>query len=168
MKERIKNICEKREIKDFIFVSVSEQKLYLVKGGEIIKEYPVSTSRYGTGNEEGSFKTPTGLHRIYKKIGKDMPLDCVFVGRVPEGKIEDYEKKDDLITGRILWLEGVEEGVNRGEGVDTRNRYIYIHGTPEDSFEGKPSSRGCVRMRNRDVGELFEYVDEGTFVIIDE
>ncbi len=155
-----------------IFVSVERQRLYLIKDERIIKEYPVSTSKYGKGNELASEKTPTGIHRIYKKIGEGMPEDTYFIGRIPYSK-EEAERKfgqiKDKITARIIWLEGCEEGINKGKNqegkiVDTKERFIYIHGTPDDI--STPSSRGCIRMRNKDIIELFEIVKEGELVII--
>jgi len=155
-----------------IFVSVERQKLYLIEDGNVKKEYPVSTSRYGTGNKLGSEKTPIGIHRIYKKIGSGLPENTIFVGRVPyspeEAKQKFGELKDKIMT-RILWLEGCEEGVNKGKDengdiVDTKERYIYIHGTDEEV--GKPGSRGCIRMRNKDIIELFDEVEEGDLVLI--
>ncbi len=155
-----------------IFVSVERQRLYLIKDERIIKEYPVSTSKYGKGNELASEKTPTGIHRIYRKIGEGMPEDTYFIGRIPYSK-EEAERKfgqiKDKITARIIWLEGCEEGINKGKNqegkiVDTKERFIYIHGTPDDI--STPSSRGCIRMRNKDIIELFEIVKEGELVII--
>ncbi len=155
-----------------IFISIERQRLYLIKDERIIKEYPVSTSKYGKGNELASEKTPTGIHRIYKKIGEGMPEDTYFIGRIPYSK-EEAERKfgqiKDKITARIIWLEGCEEGINKGKNqegkiVDTKERFIYIHGTPDDI--STPSSRGCIRMRNKDIIELFEIVKEGELVII--
>lgn len=155
-----------------ILISLERQKLYVIDGDKIIKEYPVSTSKYGKGNDKDSEKTPTGIHRIYKKIGEGMPPDTYFIGRVPYTK-EEAEKKfgelKDKITARIIWLEGCEEGINKGKNeegkiVDTKERYIYIHGTPEDI--SSPSSRGCIRMRNEDIIELFDMVRENDLVLI--
>lgn len=152
-----------------ILVNISKQKLYLIEKDKVIREYPVSTSMYGTGNKEGSYKTPLGLHRVYRLIGKGLKEDTVFVGRKPAGKIRDLRgKKEDAITARIIWLEGLEEGINRGKGVDTRERYIYIHGTLEETKIGIPSSKGCIRMRNKDIVELFDLIQEGMLVKIVE
>lgn len=156
-----------------IRVNVGEQKLYLLDGnGRIEREYPVSTSRYGTGNEQGSEKTPLGLHRIRTKIGGSMPVNMVFVGREPKGTPEDFAERgealpQDVITSRILWLEGMEPGRNRGGYVDSYNRYIYIHGTNEEDRIGTPASIGCIRMRNDDVIDLYRLVAEGTEVLIE-
>lgn len=151
-----------------IVVSLERQKLYLIDGDKIIREYQVSTSKYGSGNEEGSFKTPKGIHRIYKKIGENFPEDTIFVGREPVS-VEQAKNIEDKIMSRIIWLEGCEEGINKGKNqegkiVDTKERYIYIHGTPDDINE--PRSKGCIRMSKKDIIELFDMVKEGELVII--
>lgn len=148
--------------------------LYLCnEDGEVISQYPVSTSKYGTGSENGSEKTPLGLHRIKNKIGGAMPINMVFVGREPKGLLEDcikdgIELPEDVITSRIMWLEGMEPGRNQGGYVDTYNRYIYIHGTSEEDRIGTPASIGCIRMRNADVIDLYRKVEIGTEVLIEE
>ncbi len=154
------------ELKRWILVILSAQRLYLLEREEIIKSYPVSTSKFGHGQEKNSFKTPLGLHRIYRKIGEGVPVGGVFVARKFTGKVAKIPSPGDLITTRILWLEGLEEGRNLGGDVDTRERFIYIHGTPEEDLLGKPASRGCIRMGNKDILELFEMVEEGTPVLI--
>ena len=148
--------------------------LYLCnEDGEVISQYPVSTSKYGTGSENGSEKTPLGLHRIKNKIGGAMPINMVFIGREPKGLLEDcikdgMELPEDVITSRIMWLEGMEPGRNQGGYVDTYNRYIYIHGTSEEDRIGTPASIGCIRMRNADVIDLYRKVEMGTEVLIEE
>ena len=157
-----------------IRVNIGEQTLYLMnEQGDVEREYPVSTSKYGVGNESGSEKTPLGLHRIKDKIGGSMPINMVMVGREPKGLLQDcinegMELPDDVITSRIMWLEGMEPGRNQGGYVDTYNRYIYIHGTSEESKIGTPASIGCIRMLNEDVIELYRLVDIGTEVLIEE
>jgi len=157
-----------------IRINVGEQKLYLQnEQGVAEREFPVSTSKYGVGNEQGSEKTPLGLHRIKQKIGGSMPINMVMVGREPKGLLQDcieegMELPDDVITSRIIWLEGMEPGRNQGGYVDTYNRYIYIHGTSEENKIGTPASIGCVRMRNQDVIDLYRLVDIGTEVLIEE
>ena len=157
-----------------IRIKVSEQKLYLLnEQGVAEREFPVSTSKYGVGNENGSHKTPLGLHRIKDKVGGAMPINMVMVGREPMGLLEDCIEKgvelpDDVITSRIMWLEGMEPGKNQGGYVDTYNRYIYIHGTSEEDKIGTPASIGCIRMLNKDVVELYRLVDTGTEVLIEE
>lgn len=145
-----------------IHVSVRDQRLTLKENEQPIRSYPVSTSRFGLGTEEGSLKTPTGRFRVAEKIGGEMPSGTVFVGRVP---IEDEDARpatEDFVMSRILWLDGIDE-----HNGNTRDRFIYIHGTQHEDKIGSPASHGCVRMRNADVIELFELVDEGTPVVIE-
>jgi L,D-transpeptidase catalytic domain len=153
-----------------IIINVSNQKMQLIKKDEIDKEYPISTSRFGIGNKAGSCKTPLGMHKICEKIGKDAPLGSIFRARKNTGEIADYENEnpysDDLITTRIIRLQGLQEGVNKGESIDSNKRYIWIHGTAEENRIGEPASHGCVRMKNEDIIELFEIVRVGTEVEI--
>jgi hypothetical protein len=154
-----------------LLIKISEQKLYLLQSGHVLAVYSVSTSRYGAGNRIGSHKTPLGLHRVAEKIGNGCGPGEIIKARVPTGRFagivhEPRSGGQDVITTRILWLEGLETGVNRGPGVDSRERYIYIHGTPEEGLIGQPASIGCVRMKNTDVIALFGEVDEGTLVQI--
>lgn len=151
------------------------QRLYLwepdPEGDRLIREYPVSTAKNGLGEQDGSYCTPRGRHRIAEKIGTGQPLYAVFKARVPTGEAWSRElaaKKPDCdwILTRILWLEGLEEGKNKGGTVDSHSRYIYIHGTDEEHLTGTPASHGCIRMKNEDVAELFDMVDEGTEVRI--
>jgi len=157
-----------------ININVTEQKLRLLDAeGNQIHEYPVSTSKYGTGNQNGSEQTPLGLHRIKDKLGGAMPVNEVFIGRVPHGSLDECIERgvdlpDDVIMSRIMWLEGMEPGRNKGGYVDTYQRYIYIHGTNHEEDIGKPASIGCIRMCNQDIVELFRLVDAGTEVLIEE
>lgn len=130
--------------------------------------WPVSTGKAGFGNAAGSGRTPTGLHRICEAIGGDAPPGMIFKSRLPTGRIllTSDTPGEDFITTRILWLEGLEEGVNRGAGIDTRERYIYIHGTPHVSLLGTPVSAGCIRMKPAHVRKLFRRVGPGTLVYI--
>jgi len=154
-----------------LWVNVNDQELYVYEAGEIVKQYPISTALNGTGCEENSFKTPIGLHKITEKIGDGEPVGMLFKGRQATGELVDVELscKDtgkDQITSRILWLSGLEPGINQGDGIDSHDRYIYIHGTNEEGRIGQAVSHGCIRMKNIDVVELFEGVNEGTAVII--
>jgi len=154
-----------------INVSISIQKIYLYRGSKLIRAYPISTSQYGIGNKYGSNKTPLGKHRIYSKIGRNAPIGTIFVKRRKTGKIAKVSRKlqqtdHDFITTRILRLEGLEEGKNRGSNVDTLKRCVYIHGTTAEGLIGKPSSQGCVRMKNKDIVELFDLVRRGFMVDI--
>jgi len=157
-----------------IHISVKDQLLTLLdEAGQVLHRYPVSTSRYGTGSRNGSNKTPLGLHRIKDKIGGAMPINEVFIGRVPHGSLEEciergVELPDDVITSRIMWLEGMQPGLNQGGYVDTYQRYIYIHGTSDEEHIGTPASMGCIRMLNEDIVELFRLVETGTEVMIEE
>ena len=154
-----------------LVVDPSSQKIFVMKDQAIFKTFPVSTSQYGIGNEYGSRKTPPGVHRIKEKIGHGAKPGAIFKERRKTGRIAEIftDKTDvpgDLVTTRILWLDGLEKGINKGGRNDTHSRYIYIHGTPEEGLIGSPASRGCIRMRNADVIELFELVSEGTLVEI--
>lgn len=151
------------------------QRLYLWEpypdGDMLIREYPVSTARNGLGEQCGSYCTPRGRHRVAERIGAGQPLHAVFKARVPTGEIwshdlEASEPDRDWILTRILWLDGMEEGRNKGGQQDTHDRYIYIHGTNEEHLIGTPVSHGCIRMRNADVADLFDLVEEGTEVLI--
>jgi hypothetical protein len=152
-------------------VTVHDQRLQLLAGREILREYRVSTARNGVGSQAGSQRTPLGRHRVHSKFGAGEPLGAVFEARRAIGKIATIhttpvDLPEDVITTRILWLEGLEAGKNRGPGVDSHARFIYIHGTNEEGLIGQPASHGCVRMRNRDVAELFDLVAPGTLVEI--
>ena len=157
-----------------IHVSVKDQLLTLLdEAGQELHRYSVSTSKYGTGSQNNSNKTPLGLHRIKDKIGGAMPINEVFIGRMPHGSLEEciergVELPEDVITSRIMWLEGMQPGVNQGGYVDTYQRYIYIHGTSDEDQIGTPVSMGCIRMRNADVVELYRLVESGTEVMIEE
>ncbi len=157
-----------------IKINVTKQQLSLFDdAGNLLHQYPVSTSKYGTGNTNGSEKTPLGLHRIKDKLGGAMPLNEVFIGRVPQGNLEECVERginlpDDVIMSRILWLEGMEPGRNQGGYVDSYQRYIYIHGTNHEDSIGTPSSIGCIRMCNQDVVDLYRLVDIGSEVLIEE
>jgi len=157
-----------------VVVRVDEQRLYLWQDGGVSDIYDVSTSEHGVGHEDGTFRTPTGLHRIARRIGDGAPAGTVFRGRANTGEVADIltgpdeRSEGDHITSRILWLEGLEPGVNRGGTVDSFARYIYIHGTDEEGRIGTPASIGCVRMRNDEVIELFPRLPEGSLVQIIE
>jgi L,D-transpeptidase YbiS len=146
-----------------IDVSVRDQRLILTRDGEELRSYPISTSRFGIGTEEGSLKTPLGRFRIAEKIGDGAAPGTIFKARGALGPDDPLPDTEDFITSRILWLDGLEE-----ENANTRNRFIYIHGTKHEDEIGTPASHGCIRMRNADVIELFELVDETTQVVIRE
>jgi len=154
-----------------IEIDISLQRLYLVDNSTIISSYPISSSKYGEGSKQNSFKTPLGSHMIKEMIGDEVPKNTIFISRINtqrEAKIiHDQENSDnDYVTTRIMWLDGMEDGKNKGKGVDSYNRYIYIHGTHEEGLIGQKASHGCIRMFNSDVIELFSVVKKGTKVYI--
>lgn len=156
-----------------VLVDISEQRLYLLREGRPLASYPVSTSAHGIGSQAGSLGTPLGLHRIDRKIGAGLSYGTIFRGRVAtaeHAQIESAPRKTgkDLVTSRILWLRGLEMGLNLGPGVDSWQRLIYIHGTPEEGLLGQPASDGCIRLANTDVMELFDLVTEDARVLIRE
>lgn len=145
-----------------IEVSVSQQILRLYEADNLVSQWPVSTSRFGEGSEEGSYKTPLGRFRISEEFGAGEPERTIFKSRLPTGVLEpDAKEEGDLVLSRILWLEGLEAG-----NANTKQRYIYIHGTNHEGDIGKPASIGCVRMRNADVVALHDQVGVGTPVEI--
>ena len=164
--EKIENIESSYEYLDaLLYVDIPSQQMFFIKKGEIVNIYSISSSYYGTGNKVNSLMTPLGKHEIYKKLGENLPENAILKGRVWNGAIADIIKEPidtdfDHVTSRILWLDGLEEGKNKGPGIDSRERYIYIHGTAEEGLIGKPASDGCIRMYNKDVIELFDLVDE--------
>ena len=164
-------MSEKERYEELLFISIEEQKMYRIESKKITHIYDISTSKYGVGNKKNSNKTPLGLHIIKEKHGDNVPINGRMVGRVFYGHIakiysDSTISKTDDITSRILWLEGLEHGVNKGENIDSYERYIYIHGTSEEGRIGIPSSHGCVRMKNKDVIDLYKEVSIGTFVLI--
>jgi lipoprotein-anchoring transpeptidase ErfK/SrfK len=143
----------------------------LVSKGTVSREFIISSSFYGTGSLRNSLKTPLGKHVIYKKIGEDLPVNAILKGRKWSGAIanivsDPIDTDYDHVTSRILWLDGLEIGSNKGSDVDSMSRYIYIHGTAEEGLLGRPASDGCIRMYNVEVIELFDLVEEGTQVWI--
>jgi L,D-transpeptidase YbiS len=152
----------------FIRIDIASQRLTLVEAGRAALECPVSTGAKGHGCEAGSYQTPTGLHRIKLKVGEGQPLGAVFASRRSTGEVfsptlRDSAQDRDWILTRILWLEGLEPGRNRGGSVDTLRRFIYIH----DGMDNPPSSHGCVRMFNSHIINLFSRVSVGTPVLIE-
>ncbi len=156
-----------------IEINISKQTLRLFEGNDLIKQYTISTAKNGPGEQMDSECTPRGKHLIREKIGAGCEANTVFVGREPTGEMyhpelrEQFPDRDWILT-RILWLSGCEAGKNKGGNVDSYDRYIYIHGGPDDLAMGVPGSRGCVRMRNTDVIELFDLVETETGVNIVE
>jgi lipoprotein-anchoring transpeptidase ErfK/SrfK len=151
-----------------IIVSIGKQMLYHRRATGVWHAYPVSTAANGTGNRRGSHQTPLGRHRIGHKIGAGLPMHTAFVARKPVDIYTPGHADDgrDWILTRILWLDGMDTGRNRRGPVDTHARYIYIHGTHAEHRIGSPASHGCIRMRNRDMLELFMHCREGERVHI--
>jgi lipoprotein-anchoring transpeptidase ErfK/SrfK len=155
-----------------LVVSIDQQKLWYFNQNSKI-EYKVSTARAGRGCVKDSLQTPTGLHRISEKIGVNAVSGMIFKARKPLGQTwkEIPSTDDNLITSRILWLEGMEKGVNQGsdsngKSVDTKQRFIYIHGTNQSEKLGTPNSHGCILLSDEDVIRLFDSVEIGTYVFI--
>ncbi|WP_309398406.1 L,D-transpeptidase [Cerasicoccus maritimus] len=172
--QRVLAVCDERQVKPTnhaLYVSIGEQKLWAWEEGKLRKIYAVSTSRKPPSCVENSLGTPTGLHVIDEKIGDGLPAGAVLKGRVPTGEncyeLEAARNEENLITTRILWLRGLEKGVNAGPGVDTHDRYVYLHGTNQEDRIGTPNSHGCVLLSNEDVVELFDATPSGALVLIE-
>ena len=151
-----------------IRVNVTEQVAELLDGAQVVKRYVVSTAAEGPGFEPGSNRTPTGRLRVAEKIGDGLELGAVLKGRRPAGEVWSADplnplsqSTQDLILTRILWLEGCDP-----ENSNTRERFIYVHGTNQEQLLGTPASHGCIRMSNLDVVDLFNRVTVGTEVEI--
>ena len=160
-----------QSFENFIYVGVKRQKLDLYLNGNHIISYPVSTSMHGAGTKAGSDMTPIGLHKIGGKFGSHTPIGGILKARKYTGEIASIqtgaiETGEDAITTRILTLEGLENGINKGGELDSYGRHIYIHGTIEEGLIGQPASHGCVRMKNEDVIDLFNRVNKDLTVII--
>ena len=144
-----------------ILIDIEHQTLVLRNDARVIAVYPVSSSRFGVGSEVGSFRTPTGRFRIFEKFGDGAIPWMIFKGRIPTGETARPGGEQDLVLSRILWLEGLEE-----ENRNTRERYIYIHGTNQEDLIGTPASHGCIRLKNHDMIDLYNRVETGTEVRI--
>lgn len=156
-----------------LIVNLSDQTLKLIRQEHAFRTYSVSTAKNGAGERMGSGCTPRGLHVIRAKIGALCPVGTVFVGRRATGEVYASElaarfQGRDWILTRVLWLRGCEPGKNRFGEVDTMRRYIYIHGCPDTEPMGVPASHGCIRMHNADIVELFDLVEAGTPIVIEE
>ncbi len=154
---------------DLLYVSVERQALFHVRHGKLLAEYRIATAKAGLGNNVDSYRTPTGLHMISEKIGDTIPPLGILKDREYTGVLADPDfagVDKDWITTRVLWLDGLEPGVNKGGNVDSHGRYIYIHGTANERSLGSASSMGCIRMRNDDVIDLYGKVPVGALVVI--
>ena len=159
------------QVNHLLIRSIS-QRLVVCCADGTSRRYRISTASAGMGNIRDSYQTPTGWHGICNKIGDGQPPLMIFQGRKSIGQLATINSTQtstnkDLITSRILWLEGLEDGINRGGHVDSRERYIYIHGTHEEGLIGRPASKGCIRMINSDIIELYAMVATGTRVLIE-
>ena len=156
-----------------ITVSIDEQRLQLHESGRLVMDVAISTAANGPGERMHSECTPRGQHVIRAKIGHGCAANTVFVGRRPTGEVYtpalklQHPGRDWMLT-RLLWLSGLEPGINRSGDVDSMRRFIYIHGCPDEDRMGIPSSHGCIKMKNDDVIELFDRVPAGTRVLIQQ
>lgn len=155
----------------YLVVDPNIQKMFLMENRSILSIFTISTGKKGMGCKENSFKTPFGAHVVKEKIGDDAPLGTIFKARKNTHKIakiftNQKDVSEDFVTTRILRLAGLEEGVNKGRGVDSYSRFIYIHGTPEEGLLGTAASHGCIRMKNFEVIELYNKIPLGTLVYI--
>lgn len=160
--------CDLQPLEKMICIDISLQTLDFVIDGNVTNTYAISTSKHGIGCRQNTGCTPIGWHTIAQRIGADVSLGTIFKGRRVIGLAENLrsDAAEDLITSRILWLTGLQPGLNLGGQVDSKNRYIYIHGTAQEHLLGKPVSEGCIRMANSDVLELFGLVNTDTPVFI--
>jgi len=153
-----------------LVVRLGASTLQFYVQGDLVKSYVVSTSKLPPSNVKNSLGTPRGLHEIAERIGAGQPAGMVFDSRMPTGwhfsEIPEVRPESNLVATRIIWLRGMEPGVNRGGEVDTYERYIYIHGTNREERIGQPASAGCVLMRNLDIIELYDQVRVGDQVLI--
>lgn len=171
--ESVNKACQRLGIKPterLLAVRIGLSTLQFYREGRLVKSYVVSTSRKPPSNVRNSLGTPRGLHVIAERIGGGQPLGMVFDSRVPTGRhyseLPESPEGAGRVTSRILWLKGLEPGVNLGGEVDTYERYIYIHGTNREDRLGRPQSAGCVLMSNLDVVELYDQVRAGDLVWI--
>ena len=171
----------KKNVDPFIYVDVKSQILYLIENKKVLQSYVISSGKNGSkyGAISGALQTPLGLHKIYMKIGDDAKIGQIFISKLNSKRVAKIYKKgdkyppnitDDVLT-RILVLDGLEKGINKGQNkknfnVDAFLRGIYIHGTNNESALGQPASHGCIRMFNKEVIELYDFVKVGTFVLI--
>ena len=171
--EPVTKTCARLGIKPtdrILVVRLGSLTLQFYRNAVLVKAYPISASKRPPSNVKDSLGTPRGLHEIAERIGNGQPAGMVFKSRLPTGRhfseFSEADRQTNLVTSRILWLRGLEPGVNRGGDVDTYARYIYLHGTHREDRIGQPQSAGCVHLRNLDIIELFEEVRAGDLVWI--
>ncbi len=150
-------------VRDGVAITLRDQKLTLFRDGNKVKDYDISSSKFGIGSRNGSHHTPTGIHAVTKKVGEGQPTGMVFKGCRPTGEVVpvDAAGRDPIVT-RVIQLSGLE-----GSNKNSHNRRIYIHGTPEERNIGRPASYGCIRMRSEDVIDLYSRINRGTPVAIE-
>ncbi|MBR89917.1 MAG: hypothetical protein CMO66_01405 [Verrucomicrobiales bacterium] len=169
--QKLREICNRLDIRptpNVILVSTADQRAAALKNGPNYAPaelFTISTSRFGIGQKQGSRKTPTGLHRIAEKFGDDLPSGAIFKGRKVIGQITPKNPNAE-IAHRILWLDGLEDGLNKGGNVDSHDRYIYIHGIGDESTLGQPASQGCIHMAAHDLIPLCDKLPVGSLVLI--
>lgn len=155
-----------------LWVSILEQKMFLFRDETVEQSLNISTSRRPPSNVENSLGTPWGLHMVSEKIGESAPHGMIFKGRVAQGKtyhdLPEAQEVENLITSRILRLKGLEPGVNQGAGIDSWERYIYLHGTNREDLLGTPFSSGCILMNNQEIIDLFPKIPVGMYLWIDD
>ncbi len=173
--DQVNKTCARLGIKPgerILVVRIGTATLQFFRRSDLVKSYVISTSKRPPSNVKNSLGTPRGLHEVAERIGAGQPPGIVFKSRVSTGhhfsELPEEKAEDNLITSRILWLRGLEPGVNRGGEVDTYERYIYIHGTNHESRLGEPMSAGCVLMGNLDIVELYEEVRAGDLVWVED
>ena len=155
-----------------VLIDATKQELLLIENNQIAGRWIISTAEAGIGSRKGSNQTPLGVHRLAQKIGDGAPLGTVFKARQNTRRVAKIltapgaRSGEDNVTTRVMWLDGLEPGLNKGGAVDSYQRYIYIHGTDEEGRLGAPASHGCIRMRNQDVVDLYDRVREDTLVVI--
>ncbi len=173
--EQVNKTCARLGIKPgerLLAVRIGTATMQFFRGGELVRSYVISTSKRPPSNIKNSLGTPRGLHEIAERIGGEQPAGMVFKSRRPTGRhYSEHEDNGNLITSRILWLRGLEPGVNAGRDasgrvVDTHARYVYIHGTNREDQIGRPQSAGCVLLANRDMVALYDEVRVGDQVLI--
>lgn len=170
--ERLRQDFPQYSTQQVVLIDAKTQKLLLIENGQESGRWIISTAEAGLGSRKGSNQTPLGVHRLAQKIGEGAPIGTVFKARQSTGRIANIltapgaRSGEDNVTTRIMWLDGLQPGRNKGGAVDSYQRFIYIHGTDEEGRLGAPASHGCIRMRNQDVVDLFDRVREDTLVVI--
>lgn len=163
--------CERLQVKltKHVFtVNIADQTAALYTDGKFIKTFSCSTSKFGIGELKNSRCTPRGLHRIAEKIGDGEPAGTIFKSREIVGTVAELGVKAGRITTRIMWLDGLEPGFNQGGDVDTHERFVYIHGTGDQTSVGRPDSHGCIHLMDEDLIAMFDLLPSGTLVWISE